>query len=139
MREASMDTTQTGTPSPATPLGERHAARLNACWPGVRVDSVQVVPMDAGKRLRALVQLGGLAPADVRVELVPATEAEDERIGTHEGRWMFSSHSLANGCFAFDVTLPLGDSALPDEWVIHVHPIEAHEEPRVEHRFRVDW
>jgi hypothetical protein len=49
---------------------------------------------------------------------------------------MCSSQGFGNGCFVFDTTLPPHDVAQPHEWLIHVHPTEALEEPRVEHRFR---
>lgn len=119
---------------PTPTLIARHAARLDRCWPLVRVESVQIMAGAAGDCVHALVQLGGLVPADVRVEVMPVG-AEGVAADSRGERRMFSSHALANGCFVFDVSLPHHDSAEPQEWLIHVHPSEALEEPRVEHRF----
>jgi hypothetical protein len=99
------------------------------------VESVQVVPSAAGDRVHALVELGGLKPADVRVELMPAGPAQGITDGSHDEYRMFSGHDLANGCFVFDATVPRRASAQTEEWLIHVHPSEALEEPRVEYRF----
>jgi hypothetical protein len=117
-------------------LVARHAARLNSCWPQVRVESVQVTTRDVGLSARALVQLGGLTPADVRVELMPCDLADAMSPSSRgEGR-MFSSRGLGNGCFTFDAALPHPDSISTREWLIHVHPSEALEGPMVEYRFR---
>ena len=116
-------------------IAAHHAARLDACWPLVRVCSVQVTPTDTGERARALVQLGGLTPADVRVELFAARPAEGAP-AQHGQLRMFSTQAYGNGCFVFDAGLPADDSAEPREWMLHVHPSEACEEPRVLYRFR---
>jgi hypothetical protein len=116
----------------------RHAARFDACWPSVHVESVQVTSGLAGELARAVVQLGGLAPADVRVELMPAGAGTAPLLAGHDEERMFSIHALDNGCFVFEATLPHRDTGQPEEWLIHVHPSEALEEPRVEHRFRLD-
>ena len=116
-------------------IAAHHAARLDACWPFVRVYSVQVTPTESGERARALVQLGGLTPADVRVELLAAEPVEDAP-AQHGQLRMFSTQAYGNGCFVFDAGLPADDSAQPREWMLHVHPSEAFEEPRVLYRFR---
>lgn len=113
----------------------RHAARLNRCWSQVRVNSVQITPGTTGDRIQALVQLGGLTPADVRVELMPMGSGDGITGGSSDELRMFSVHDLANGCFAFEATPRHRDSAQPQDWMIHVHPSEALEEPRVEYRF----
>jgi len=120
---------------PQRDLAAHHAARLAACWPLVRVCSVKVTPTDAGERACAVVQLGGLTPADVRVELF-AAEAGEGTPAQHGQLRMFSIQAYDNGCFVFDAGLPPGDSAQPREWMLHVHPSEALEEPRVQYRFR---
>ena len=113
----------------------RHAPRLDACWPLVRVFSVTVTPTEVGEQARALVQLGGLTPADVRVELF-AAGADERAPEQHDELRMFSTQAYGNGCFVFDARLPPGDSARPREWTVHVHPSEAVEEPRVQYHFR---
>ena len=124
-------------PSSSRPdLAARHAARLDACWPCVRVESVRVVPTAGAERASALVQLGGLTPADVRVELFEYDATEGKPAALHDQLRMFSTRTYDNGCFVFDVSLPAGDPARPREWMIHVHPSEALEEPRVLFRFR---
>jgi len=120
---------------PQRDLAARHAARVDACWPLVRVCSVKIMPTDAGERARAVVQLGGLSPADVRVELLAAEAAEGAPAKDRQRR-MFSTQAYGNGCFVFDAAVPPGDSARAREWMLHVHPSEAFEEPRVQYRFR---
>jgi len=83
---------------PQRDLAAHHAARLAACWPLVRVCSVKVTPTDAGERACAVVQLGGLTPADVRVELF-AAEAGEGTPAQHGELRMFSIQAYDNGCF----------------------------------------
>jgi hypothetical protein len=125
------------TPDTAPPrpdLAARHAIRLDACWPRVCVESAQVTAGVTGECARVLVQLGGLTPADVRVELTPLCREEPDAAAHAEHR-MFSSQSYHNGCFVFETRLPAYEAAL-QEWLVLVHPSEAVDEPRVEHRFR---
>ena len=49
---------------------------------------------------------------------------------------MFSSQAYDNGCFVFEAALPPGDTAQKHDWMIHVHPHEAVDEPRVEYHLR---
>ena len=114
----------------------RYTARLDACWPQVRVESAQLSRGPSGARACAVVQLGGLAPADVRVELVPASRAQAVLPPGHGEYRMFSRQSYHNGSFVFETTLPRQEAERNREWLIHVHPSEALEEPRVEYRFR---
>jgi hypothetical protein len=116
-------------------LVARHAARVDACWPLVHVESVHVAPGPSGDRAHALVQLGGLAPADVRVELISTSPADSAE---REERRMCSIQAYGNGCVVFEATLPPHDVARPHEWLVHVHPSEALEEPRVEYQFRTE-
>jgi hypothetical protein len=115
-------------------LAARHVARFDACWPSVRVDAVEVIPGPGGARARAIVQLGGLAPADVRVELVSLASGKATTTPPDDRR-MHCNHPLGNGAFVFDATLPPHDVTRRTEWVIHVHPAEALDEPRVEQHF----
>lgn len=128
--------TDTDSSSPQRDLAARRAGFVDACWPLVRVESVQVAPTDAGERARALVQLGRLTPADVRVELFAAGAADATPTAQHGELRMFSTQSYDNGAFVFEAILPPGDAARPREWRIHVHPSEASEEPRVQCHFR---
>ena len=128
-----VDPTNSVTPSEHV---ARHTARLDACWPHVRVEFVQVHPEAMGHRVRASVQLGGLTPADVRVELIPRMGSPATATASGELR-MFSTQTLGNGCFVFEARIPHRDAPAVPEWLIHVHPSEALEEPRVEHPFRI--
>ena len=132
---AGVESNSSRTPSDRT---ARDVARLDACWPCVRVESVQVTPGPDVECARAVVQLGGLAPADVRVELKPAGSGVAGRGPAPDERRMFSSQALENGCFVFEARLPHRDGARPQDWLIHVHPREALEDLRVEYRFRSD-
>lgn len=125
-------------PSPRTDLTAQHAARVDACWPRVHVEFGQVTADAAGERVRALVQLGGLAPADVRVELVPCGSGAMPARAAREEHRMFSSQALGNGGFVFETRLPGRRPARRQEWLVRVHPSEPFEEPRVEHQFRSD-
>lgn len=82
------------------------AARQDICWGAVRIDSVNVIDTAAGPRVHAVIQLGGLEPADVHVRL--------EAVGSHVAdRWhtnghMSSMQSYHNGAFVFEsAPLPL--------------------------------
>jgi hypothetical protein len=118
---------------PHESLLAQHAARVGACWPLVHVESVSVAPGPSGDRARALVQLGGLAPADVRVELISTSLADSAE---QDERRMCSIQSYGNGSVVFEATLPPHDVARAHEWLVHVHPSEALEAPRVEYHFR---
>ena len=114
----------------------RQAARIASYWPQVRVKDVQVTKSAAGDRVRALVELGCLTPADVRVELTRAGSGAADVAMPAGGHRLFSSQGYGNGCFVFDTTVPAGTTSRGRDWVIHVHPTEALEEPRVEYRLR---
>ena len=114
----------------------RHAARVAECWPSVRVKEAQVTPCESGERARAVVYLGCLTPADVRVELTPARAGMADVAMPPGGHRLFSSQGYGNGCFVFDTTLRAGATARSSDWMLHVHPTEALEEPRVEYRLR---
>jgi hypothetical protein len=118
-----------------TDRASRRAARLQACWPAVQVESALLTTSPAGDHGHAVVQLGGLTPADVRVELIPlAPELADH--SPAGGYRLFSSQAYGNGCFVFEVALPSGSAARDGEWLVHVHPVEADEGTRVEFRLQ---
>lgn len=119
-------------------LETHRTAKLNACWEHVRVESVRLKTDAAGTSAHALVQLGGLTPADVRVELVPADPIAGTASAALGERRMFSIQSLDNGCFVFDAVIPATETATSHSWMIHVHPSDGFDEPRVEYRFHDD-
>ena len=122
-------------PLPRRDDAARRATNVDAYWPRVRVESAQISSSGACDCARAVIQLGGLTPADVRVELMPIDPAVPPAARPAEHR-MFSSHAYDNGCFVFEAPLPRGDTAQMHDWLIHVHPHEAVDEPRVDYRFR---
>ena len=68
-----------------------HAARVAECWPSVRVNEARVTPCASGERARAVVYLGCLTPADVRVELTPARSGAADVAMSRGGHRLFSS------------------------------------------------
>jgi hypothetical protein len=84
-----------------------------------------------GDHGHVVVQLGGLTPADVRVELIPV-DAELAEHCPRGGYRLFSSQAYGNGCFVFEVALPSGSADRGSEWIVHVHPVDADEGTRVE-------
>ena len=121
--------------SAQSPTGAWQTTLLDACWPHVRVESAQVTPGAAGGCARAVVQLGRLTPADVRVELVPIGSGVAD-VGSRVEHRLFSIQDYGNGCFLFEGPLAQRDTREAHDWLIHVHPSEAIDEPRVEYRFR---
>ena len=49
---------------------------------------------------------------------------------------MFSSFAYDNGCFLFEASIARDEAARVHDWLIHVHPPEAVDEPRVTYHFR---
>jgi hypothetical protein len=135
----------TGTDAPpalADPAAWRRsrwrAEHLRAGWPQVHIDFVEAEPCARGYRVRAVVDLGDLAPADVWVGLGPAEAAGTEPCATHrDNERMWSSHAYDNGRVLFERVVAPGEDAA-SEWVVCVHP--AHELPGrpVVHRLRVE-
>jgi len=127
--------------SPRPHSAPRCVPELDTCWQHVQVTSAQISRGGDGDCARAVIQLGGLTPADVRVELVPAAAGAAGPAGAagaaapHERR-MFSSFPYDNGCFVFEASLSPHDAAQVDDWLIHVHPREAVGQPPVTHRVR---
>ena len=120
---------------PRPQLDARCAAGIEACWPLVHVECAQISTGGVSDCARAVVQLGRLTPADVRVELMPS-EPEGPEAAPPAERRMFSIQSYDNGCFLFEASLPQGVTAHVHDWLIHVHPHEAVDEPRVEYHLR---
>ena len=97
-----------------------NARRVLTDWWRVRIHLVEVVPDSGGRRVRAVVQLGALAPADVRVELLLTSRArEAPRDG---GRPMWSTQSYDNGCYVFEATIARDDLAADGDWLVRVSP-----------------
>lgn len=108
------------------------ARRLSASWSGVDVDLVEVVPQPGGGRVRAVVRLGDLAPADVQVELRPA-DIDDAR-GTVRPMW--SAQSYDNGCYVFESPLAGDEGAADGEWIVRVRPRMPLPAPDIQRRLR---
>jgi hypothetical protein len=105
-----------------------HSAHVRASWPRVQVDLVELVPGRVGERVRSVVRLGDLAPADVRVELVREDGMGDEA----SGPWtLWASQSYDNGCYVFEAPAPL-DADPAHEWRLRVRPTQPVTVPPVE-------
>lgn len=97
------------------------AERLRDGWPRVHIDFVEVEPCAHGCRVRAVIDLGALMPADVRVGLGPANAVGPCGAHRDDGR-MWSSHAYDNGRVVFERMVPPGEDATAGEWVVCVHP-----------------
>ena len=102
----------------APPAGLEAAAPARVCAARVCVDVLEVVPSPRGRRVRAVVQLGGLSPADVRVELLPAPP------GGGPARRTWSSQTYGDGRFVFEAELDAADAAdaANATWEVYVRP-----------------
>lgn len=108
------------------------AARQDICWGGVRIDSVNVVDSAAGRRVHAVIQLGGLEPADVHVQLEPVGAAGASLRPTNGH--MSSMQSYDNGAFVFEsAPLPAG-AAGQEEWRMLVHARDSRDAAPIECR-----
>ena len=121
--------------SPQPHSAPRSASELHTCWKRVEVASAQIAREHGGACARAVIQLGGLTPADVRVELVPKDPGLADAVTPAERR-MFSSLPYDNGCFVFEASLAPRDLALAREWSIRVHPHEGVGESPVSYQVR---
>jgi hypothetical protein len=95
----------------APPAGPQEAAPARIC-----VDVVEIVSSARGRRVRAVVQLGRLSPADVRVEFVPVPPA-----GGVAALRMWSSQAYGNGRFVFEAELDAAAGA-DATWQVYVRP-----------------
>ena len=108
------------------------ATRQNICWSAVRIDSVNVIDTAAGPRVHAVIQLGGLEPADVQVHLEPVGARVSER--RHTNGHMSSMQSYDNGAFVFEsAPLPRGDDGQM-EWRMRVQARDSKDARPVECR-----
>ena len=130
-----MPATAPDSPSPQPHSASRCVPELDACWQRVQVTSAQISREHGADCARAVIQLGGLTPADVRVELVPK-EPGFADAATPANRRMFSSYPYDNGCFLFEASLYPRDAAEVRDWLIHVHPREALGRPPVSYEVR---
>lgn len=124
-------TTHAARPDPGVPAWL--ARRMSADWPAVHIDLVEVVPGPSGGRVRAVVRLGGLTPADVEVEV----RASAPTGRSADGRAMWSSQPYDNGSFVFEATFAGDELAAHDEWLVRVRPRAPLPAPDVQHRLRV--
>lgn len=108
--------------APADPHAPPFADRVCSAWANVGVECVMVVPRANGLRVLAVIRLAGLAPADVRVELLPARDA-----GTDVGidRRMWSCESYDNGRVVFERLIPLDEDTSDRAWMVRVHARDA--------------
>lgn len=112
------------------------AARQDTCWHAVHVESVAVVSTSAGRRVHAVIQLGGLEPADVRVELTPASGTAAEMQIAGDAR-MCSTQSYENGAFVFE-SAPLPVETVPAaDWMMRVQARDSRAAQPLEHKFRL--
>ena len=130
-----MPATAPNSPSPDPHSAPRCVSDLHTCWKRVAVTSAQISRGDGADCARAVIQLGGLTPADVRVELVPNSSSLADVAAPAKHR-MFSSYPYDNGCFVFEVSLSPRDTAQVREWSIHVHPRDAVGQPPVSREVR---
>jgi hypothetical protein len=105
-------------------------ARAEATWPQVHVVHTEVAPTPCGRRVRAAVRLGGLAPVDVIVELQPFAAPPGVGAGVER---MWSTESLDNGTVVFEAHLGAATTAADDAWVLSVRPAEAVRARPVDH------
>ena len=125
--------TVTRTPSRYT--GDYRADRVRTAWSDVHIDVVEIEPCERGCRVRAVVHLDGLTPADVVVRLAPAAQAA-ARDWPPEWR-MWSIVPYGNGRFLFERVIARDGDAGGD-WVVAVHPAGALVGRPVVYPLRVD-
>ncbi len=107
--------------------------RLLEDWPHVHIDNVETQladhpgehaaadrPDEHAANVRADVDLGGLLPADVRVELAPGEPSPDDQRMTPSRLW--STHSYHNGRYAFEASVPAGVLERAGGCVVTVSP-----------------
>ena len=110
-------------------LGGWRALQVRDRWRQVRVDVAELVATGSACRVRAVVHLGALSPADVHVELTPASAAlADVGATPSEGDAavvaypLWCDHSYDNGCYVFDRVLSPIALAPHDAWSVRVRP-----------------
>lgn len=106
---------------PLRPHVSTRCPDFDACWARVTVKSAEIARTGGPDRARAVIHLGRLTPADVRVELVPG-EPSVADVAPPAPRRMFSSCAYGNGCFVFEAALTPADVAHVHDWMLHVHP-----------------
>jgi hypothetical protein len=109
-------------PPGASPATYR-AARLHAAWSRVHIDVVETEPSAHGLRVRAVVDLGELTPADVRVNLLPVAAVEAATWPADSRMW--SCESYANGRVLFERVLSPAANDGDGNWIVAVHPADA--------------
>lgn len=108
---------------PEGAVGAWHAGLLHAAWPRVRIEAVEAAPGPRGVRVRAVVWLGPLAPADVHVELLPdGPAAPGDPPAAPQPLW--SSQAYDDGRFVFEADLPV-DRVVRGGWTAQVRPADA--------------
>jgi hypothetical protein len=112
--------------------GGWRALQVRDRWRQVRVDVAELVATGSACRVRAVVHLGALSPADVHVELTPASAAlADVGATPSEGDAavvaypLWCDHSYDNGCYVFDRVLSPIALVPHDAWSVRVRPAVA--------------
>jgi hypothetical protein len=104
--------------------GSRDGEWLACRWSGVRLRAAELLSREGdGVRsptLRAVVQLGTLTPADVRVIAGPATQSVEN--AAVERLRLMSVRSHHNGAVVFEAVAAPGDPAMTRDLVVTVRP-----------------
>jgi hypothetical protein len=108
-------------PSPRSVREAGRDAALTRCWPSVAVVAADVVSHPSGRHARAVIQLGGLTPADVQVELRSVSPSGQTTGHSADACLrMWSTQSYENGCFVFETPLPASGCTPSSEWMLRV-------------------
>ena len=95
-------------------------AYARAAWPRVHIDLVETTPLATGCRVRAVVDLDRLTPADVVVGLTPGSPGG--AIACPSDCRMWSTESYDNGRFVFERVIPPAESLAGTDWAVCVCP-----------------
>ena len=101
--------------------------------PEVAVRGLDFATTRFGQHARAVVQLTGLLPADVHVELL---RADEEIPCCAWDRRMWSTQSYDNGCFVFEAPVDVADRRC-HAWLVRVHDALDDRGPCAERRFEL--
>lgn len=92
-------------------------------WSAVRVERVTVHDDAAAEaRVHAFVHLGGLAPADVNVALVPVQAMTDDQLPEAPVARLLLRRALGHDVYLFEARVPRAALAGPARLKVHVTP-----------------
>lgn len=119
-------------------LGGWRALQVRDRWRQVRVDVAELAATGSACHVRAVVHLGALSPADVHVELTPASaaladvgDAPSDADAALVAYPLWCDHSYDNGCYVFDRVLSPVALVPHDAWSVRVRPAVATLAPHV--------